>query len=101
MTKAQEQDRLDRINDISKRIKRLMEDYSFESDKAAAHLERAKAHLDEAWIDADGQQARTVGELVTDIENATTLFNAVVAAMPGERFNIGGRVFVKQPSGRV
>ena len=97
MTKAQEQDRLDRIDEIGKRIRRLMEDYSFESDKALDHLERAKAHIAEAWIAADGQNARSVAELVTQIDQTVTLFKAVAEAASGTKFKIGGKTFVKQP----
>ena len=63
------------------------------------HLERAKAHLNEAWIAADGQNARTVQKLVEDIESVTKLFAAVAAAPAGAEFQIGGKTFVKQPEG--
>ena len=95
MTRQQEQDRLDRINKISNEIRDLMHCYSFEIDKAQCHLERAKAHLDEAWIDADGQNARTVEKLVSDIDSYHKLFSEVIAAKPGTEFKISGKTFVK------
>lgn len=96
MTKEQKKDRRDHLDAIGKQIRSLMDDYFLEDDKATEHMERARAHIQEAWLDADGQHARSVPELVTHIEEATALFRAVAQADVGTEFKVGGKTFVKQ-----
>ena len=95
MNAKQEQDRLDRINMASHACRTLLHDFMFEDDEASQHIERAKVHLDEAWINADGQKGRTVEQAVADIESYKKLFASVVSADAGTEFKIGGKTFVK------
>jgi len=103
LTPQQEQDRLDRIDQAGKMVIGLMRLFCFEDDLATKHLERAKAHLDEAWIAADGQNARTVEKLVQDIASATAFFQRAAAAKPGgvvegfgKRWRVGPVVIGKE-----
>lgn len=85
------------ISDAEKAVSGILASFWQDDGLAMEHLERAKAHLNEAWIAADGQNARTVQKLVEDIESYTKLFTAVAEAPAGTEFQIGGKTFVKQP----
>jgi hypothetical protein len=88
--------RLHKIGNAERAVTEILHQHWMEDDLAAEHLERAKSHLAEAWLAADGQRARTVQKLVEDLESVTKLFAAVAAAAPGTEFEIAGKTFVKQ-----
>jgi len=73
----------------------VMEDLQgYDFPNAIEHLDRAKAHLNEAWIAISGQNARTVQKLVDDIDRAHKFFDRVAQAKPGEKVQFGGKTFV-------
>jgi hypothetical protein len=86
---------LEGINDAEKNVSALLHQHWQDEDLPLEHLERAKAHLNEAWIAADGQNARTVQKLVEDIESYAKLFKAIASAPAGAEFEIAGKKWIK------
>jgi hypothetical protein len=51
---------------------------------AAQHLERARGHVNEAWIDCDGQNARSVERFLADFAEADKLRVFALSAKKGD-----------------
>lgn len=47
--------------------------------QAREHFEYALALIGESWIAEDGQQARSAGQIITDVHSALALFAAISA----------------------
>ncbi|MGB7767416.1 MAG: hypothetical protein WBN22_00985 [Verrucomicrobiia bacterium] len=72
------------IDRIEKEVHDALCQFAFEDPLAANHLERARAHLNEAWISADGQNARTVQKLIEDLAESDKLRYFALSAKPGD-----------------
>ena len=84
MTKDQEQERLDTIDAALRELRQLIHTYPHADDYANSHLDRACAHLREAWIAADGQAARSVEQVVIDIIAFKCFAQIVAKSQKGE-----------------
>lgn len=59
----------------------------------AQHLERAKTHVNEAWIAADGQNARSVEQLLADLAEGERLRQFALTARKGDTLVAFGKVW--------
>jgi hypothetical protein len=62
----------------------------------AEHLERARAHINEAWIAADGQNARSVERLLADLAEGDKLRLFALTAKRGDTVEAFGKLWEKQ-----
>ena len=62
------------------------------------HLERARSHLNEAWIAADGQNVRSIEKFLDDLSEAERLSAFARYGKHGDKITVFGRVWTKDPS---
>lgn len=79
------------LTDAAERQVKTALEWAAHGSKAMAHLERAQAHLNEAWIDCDGQNARSVEQLLADLAEGDRLRVFCLNARKGESIEAFGK----------
>lgn len=79
------------LADAAERQVQMALEWAAHGSKAMAHLERARAHLNEAWIDCDGQNGRSVETLLSDLAEGEKLQEFCRTAHKGDSIEAFGK----------
>ena len=88
---------LESIDKVSAIIKSMLHSHDLDP-LAREHLERAHIHVSESWIAQDGQQARSLEQLIKDDNFGRAILEKAKKATPGDEIRIGERTFVVRSS---